>query len=170
MTSDADIRSAIDAATVPEEGVLERARMIVVDKLGEWDSLGLDEIVESVCEAYEAPSGERLRVSDVDPADPTTDSPALRSLRYSRAARTAVIDLQREGTIVAVDEQPGDAEAVGETAGGTGGGTGENRDDDDEATTTKETTGPAAEKAGTDEVLLSTGPQPRGRRFALAAE
>ena len=161
MSSDAEIRSAIDAATVPEQDVLDRARMIVVDKLGEWDSLGLDELVESVCEAYEAPSGERLRLSDVDPADPTTDSPALRSLRYSRAARTAVIELQREGTIVAVDEHPGDVEAVG----GTG-----MRDDDDEATTTaKETTGPAAEKAGADEVVLSTGPQPQGRRFALAA-
>lgn len=179
MTSDAEIRSAIDAATVPEQDVLERARMIVVDKLGEWESLGLDELVESVCEAYEAPSGEPLRVSDVDPADPATDSPALRSLRYSRAARTAIIDLQREGTIVAVEEQPGDAEAVEETSGGTaggtggggmGGGTGEKRDDDDEATTTKDTTGPAADKAGTDEVVLSTGPQPQGRRFALAAE
>lgn len=169
MTSDAEIRSAIDAATVPEQDVLERARMIVVDKLGEWESLGLDELVESVCEAYEAPSGERLRVSDVDPADPTTDSPALRSLRYSRAARTAVIDLQREGTIVAVAEQPGDAEAVGSTGGVTGEGTG-GKGDDDEATTTKETTGPAAEKAGADEVVLSTGPQPQGRRFALAAE
>lgn len=160
MTSDTEIRSAIDAATVPEQDVLERARMIVVDKLGEWESLGLDELVESVCEAYEAPSGERLRVSDVDPADPTTDSPALRSLRYSRAARTAVIDLQTEGTIVAVDEQPGDAEAVGAT-GAKG---------DDEATTTMETTGPAADKADTEEVVLNTGPQPHGRRFALAAE
>lgn len=159
MTSDTEIRSAIDAATVPEQDVLERARMIVVDKLGEWESLGLDELVESVCEAYEAPSGEPLRVSDVDPADPATDSPALRNLTYARAARTAIIDLQREGTIVAIEEQPGDAEAVG---------AGEKRDDD-EATTTKETTGPAADKAGTDEVVLSTGAQPRGRRFALAA-
>lgn len=160
MTSDTEIRSAIDAATVPEQDVLERARMIVVDKLGEWESLGLDELVESVCEAYEAPSGEPLRVSDVDPADPATDSPALRNLTYARAARTAIIDLLRAGTIVAVEEQPGDAEAVG--AG--------EKHDDDEATTTKDTTGPAADKAGTDEVVLSTGPQPQGRRFALAAE
>ncbi len=158
MSSDAEIRSAIDAATVPPQDVVDRARMIVVDKLGEWDSLGLDELVESVCEAYEAPTGEPLRVSDVDPADPTTDSPALRSLRYARAARTAVTGLQREGTIVAVAEHPGDAEAVGPAGGA----------DDGEATSTEMTTGPAAEQAGAQEVILSAGPRPEGRRFALA--
>lgn len=169
MTSTDEIRSAIDAATTPEQGVLERARMIVVDKLGEWDSLGLDELVESVCEAYEAPSGEPLRLADVDPADHTTDSPALRNLRYARAARTAIVDLLEEGTIVSAPEEPGDAEAAAAAgAGGVGVGGARAQHDDDEVTTAKETTGPAAAKAGTEEVVLSTGPRPRGRRFALA--
>ncbi|MBB1010049.1 hypothetical protein G6010_11015, partial [Dietzia sp. SLG510A3-3B2-2] len=57
MTSLETIRTAIDTATEPEAPALERARMIIVDKLGERDSLALDELVESVCEAYEAPSG-----------------------------------------------------------------------------------------------------------------
>lgn len=164
------IRSAIDAATVPGPDALDRARMIVVDKLGEWDSLGVDEIVESVCEAYEAHSGEPLRLADVDPSDPDTDTPALRNLRYARAARTAIIDLQREGTIVAVDEHPGDAEAVDLTGERNG-----DRDldhdvesDDDEVTATKETTGAAGRESGADEMVLSTGPRPQGRRFALA--
>ncbi|MBB1025089.1 MULTISPECIES: hypothetical protein [unclassified Dietzia] len=160
------IRSAIDDATVPDPGTLHRARMIVVDKLGEWDSLGVDEIVESVCEAYEAPSGEPLRLADVDPSGPATDTPAMRHLRYARAARTALIDLEREGTIVAVAEHPGDSEA--DTL------TGEQTADDaipgaEEVTATTETTGPAGRESGADELVLSTGPQPRGRRFALAA-
>ncbi|MFN3601338.1 MAG: hypothetical protein ACK4UY_08125 [Dietzia sp.] len=168
------IRSAIDAATVPGPDALERARMIVVDKLGEWDSLGVDEIVESVCEAYEAHSGEPLRLSDVDPSDPETDTPALRNLRYARAARTAIIDLHREGTIVAVDEHPGDAEA-GDLTGERNEDCADDRDDDrddeddDEVTAIKETTGPAGRESGADEMVLSTGPRPQGRRFALAA-
>lgn len=134
--------------------------MIVVDKLGEWESLGIDELVESVCEAYEAPSGEPLRVVDVDPAAPDTDTPALRNLRYARAARTAIIELLDEDRVVAVAPQPGDP--------------GGSRDDDDdkdagEAITAKETTGPAAAKAGTDELILATGPQPQGTRFALTS-
>lgn len=169
-TRTGEIRSAIDAATVPGADALERARMIVVDKLGEWDSLGVDEIVESVCEAYEAHSGEPLRLADVDPSDPDNDTPALRNLRYARAARTAIIDLQREGTIVAVDEQSGDAEAVDLT-----GDRNEDRDIDhdghhhDEVTATKETTGPAGRESGADEMVLGTGPRPQGRRFALSS-
>jgi hypothetical protein len=62
-----------------------------------------------------------------------------------------------EGTIVAVAEQAGDVEAVGGTSEG----------DDDEVTITKEATGAAAGKAGAEEVILSTGPQPEDRRFAL---
>lgn len=154
MTSTDDIRNAIDAATVPEKGVLERARMIVVDKLGEWDSLGLDEVVESVCEAYEAPSGEPLRVADVDPSAPGTETPALRNLRYARAARTALVDLVNEGSVVAVEPQPGDP--------------GRDKSDDDDAVTAKETTGPAAARSGAEELIVSSGPRPRGRRFALA--
>ena len=77
------IRTAIDAATEPEQPALERARMIIVDKLGERDSLGLDELIESVCEAYDAHSGEPLRLVDVDPSAPETDTPALRNLRYA---------------------------------------------------------------------------------------
>ena len=115
MSTAADIRSAIEAATVPEDAELERARMIIVDKLGEWDSLGLDELVESVCEAYGAPSGEPLRVADVDPAAPDTDTPALRNLRVARAARTEIIALLDEGTIVAVPREAGTA-AVTATA------------------------------------------------------
>lgn len=156
MTSTDDIRNAIDAATVPEQSVLERARMIVVDKLGEWDSLGLDEVVESVCEAYEAPSGEPLRVADVDPSAPGTETPALRNLRYARAARTAIIDLVDEGRVVAVEPQPGDP------------GRDKSDDDDDNAVTAKETTGPAAARSGAEELIVSSGPRPRGRRFALA--
>lgn len=156
MTSTDDIRNAIDDATVPEQGVLQRARMIVVDKLGEWESLGIDELVESVCEAYEAPSGEPLRVADVDPSAPDTDTPALRNLRYARAARTAIIDLLDEGTVVAAEPQAGDPR-------------GDKVDDDDEAVTAKETTGPAAAKAGAEELVVFTGPQPDGRRFALAS-
>lgn len=156
MTSTDDIRNAIDDATVPEQGVLQRARMIVVDKLGEWESLGIDELVESVCEAYEAPSGEPLRVADVDPSAPDTDTPALRNLRYARAARTAIIDLLDEGTVVAAEPQAGDPR-------------GDKVDDDDEAVTAKETTGPAAAKAGAEELVVFTGPQPHGRRFALAS-
>lgn len=159
-----EIRSAIDAATVPEADVLNRARMIVVDKLGEWDSLGLDELVESVCEAYEAPSGEPLRLTDVDPSNPETDTPALRNLRYARAARTAVVDLVTRGVIRAVEEHPGDAEAVDLT-----GEKIQSDDDDAEATASKETTDAAGEKAGAEELVLSTGPQPDGRRFALAS-
>lgn len=155
MTSTDDIRNAIDTATTPEKGVLERARMIVVDKLGEWDSLGIDELVESVCEAYEAPSGEPLRVTDVDPSAPDTETPALRNLRYARAARSAIIDLLDEGRVVAVEPQPGDP--------------GGDKTDDDEAVTAKETTGPAAAKAGAEELVVITGPQPQGRRFALAS-
>lgn len=166
MTSTDQIRSAIDAATVPESDALERARMIVVDKLGEWDSLGLDELVESVCEAYEAPSGEPLRLTDVDPSSPETDTPALRNLRYARAARTAVVDLVREGVIRAVEEHPGDAGAVDLT-----GERNESNDDsdDDEVTASKETTDAAGEKAGAEELVLSTGPQPEGLRFALTS-
>jgi hypothetical protein len=165
MTSTRDIRTAIDTATEPEQPALERARMIIVDKLGERDSLGLDELVESVCEAYEAPSGEPLRLADVDPAAPDTDTPALRNLRYARAARTTIIDLLAEGTIVAVDSLPGDGEMVRAT----GEGDAEERfDDDDEVTAAKETTDAAAAKAGADEVVVATGPQPEGRRFALA--
>ncbi|MET3859703.1 hypothetical protein ABIE38_000600 [Dietzia sp. 2505] len=164
------IRSAIDAATDPGPDALERARMIVVDKLGEWESLGVDEIVESVCEAYEAHSGEPLRLADVDPSDPDTDTPAMRNLRYARAARTAIIDLEREGAIVAVDEHPGDAEAVDLTGERTDDGSAADEiRDDDEVTATKETTGPAGRESGADELVLSTGPRPRGRRFALAA-
>lgn len=157
MNAPDEIRSAIDSATVPDQPTLDRARMIIVDKLGEWDSLGLDELVESVCEAYESPSGEPLRVADVDPAAPDVDSPALRNLRYARAARTAVIDLERNGKVVPVRDQPGDAEAVPESG-----------DDDEVVDTVKETTARAAARAGTDEVILSTGPEPEGRRFALA--
>ena len=158
MTSTDDIRHAIDAVTVPEQSVLERARMIVVDKLSEWDSLGIDELVESVCEAYEAPSGEPLSALDVDPADLETDTPALRNLRYARAARTAIIDLLEENTVVAVEAQPGDP----------GGDKSDEDKNDDHATVAKETTDPAAEKAGTDQLVVITGPQPQGRRFALA--
>lgn len=180
MTSLETIRTAIDAATEPEQPALERARMIVVDKLGERDSLALDELIESVCEAYEAPSGEPLRLVDVDPSAPETDTPALRNLRYARAARTAIIDLLDEGTIVAVDPLPGDGEmlrATGEgdpAGGGLGGGTvgdgtaGETGgSDDDEVTAAKETTDAAAAEAGADEIVLATGPRPEGRRFAL---
>ncbi|MBB1031146.1 hypothetical protein G6027_09660, partial [Dietzia sp. SLG310A2-38A2] len=140
-----------------------------VDKLGEWDSLGVDEIVESVCEAYEAHSGEPLRLADVDPSDPDTDTPAMRNLRYARAARTAIIELEREGAIVAVDEHPGDAEAVDLTGERNEDGTVADDHHDDEVTATKETTGPAGRESGADEMVLSTGPRPRGRRFALAA-
>lgn len=180
MTSGDEITAAVDSATVPEPNVVERARMIVVDKLGEWDSLGLDELVESVCEAYEAPSGEPLRVADVDPATPGADSPALRNLRYSRAARTAIIDLVEAGTIVAVAPRDEDTALVGGSTqgdertqvGGRPGGDNDN-DDDEAATPTataeKETTDRAAERAGTDEVPVSVGPQPEGRRFALRA-
>ncbi len=181
MTSLETIRTAIDTATEPEAPALERARMIIVDKLGERDSLALDELVESVCEAYEAPSGEPLRLVDVDPSAPDSDTPALRNLRYARAARTAIIDLLDEGTIVAVDPLPGDGEMVRATGegdpagGGAGGGTAGNgtagrtgRDfDDDEVTAAKETTDAAAAKAGAEEIVLATGPQPEGRRFAL---
>ena len=192
MTSLETIRTAIDTATEPEAPALERARMIIVDKLGERDSLALDELVESVCEAYEAPSGEPLRLVDVDPSAPESDTPALRNLRYARAARTAIIDLLDEGTIVAVDPLPGDGEMVratgeGDPAGGgpgdgtagdgtagdgtagdgTAGRTGRDNDDD-EVTAAKETTDAAAAKAGAEEIVLATGPQPEGRRFALA--
>ena len=178
MTSISEIRDAIDAATEPEEGALERARMIIVDKLGERESLGLDELIESVCEAYEAPSGEPLRVADVDPSAPETDTPALRNLRYARAARTAIIALVEDGTVVAAEPLPGDGEMIratgeGDPAGGvsgggvSGGGAGEDYDDD-EATVVKETTGPASNESGADEIVVSTGPQPEGRRFALA--
>ena len=170
MTSLETIRTAIDTATEPETPALERARMIIVDKLGERDSLALDELVESVCEAYEAPSGEPLRLVDVDPSAPETDTPALRNLRYARAARTAIIDLLDEGTIVAVDPLPGDGEMVRAT--GEGDPAGGNHDDgndndDDEVTAAKETTDAAAAEAGAEEIVLATGPQPEGRRFAL---
>lgn len=170
MTSADEIRTAVDTATVPAPDVLERARMIVVDKLGEWDSLGLDELVESVCEAYEAPSGEPLRVADVNLDAPDADSPALRNLRYSRAARTAIIELVEAGTIVAVEPRDEDTALVGQGAGAGEGLGGEY--DDDEATTptsatAKETTDRAASRAGIDEVLVSVGPEPEGRRFAL---
>lgn len=177
MTSTTEIRDAIDAATEPEQGVLERARMIIVDKLGEQGSLGLDELIESVCEAYEAPSGEPLRVADVDPSAPETDTPALRNLRYARAARTAVIGLVEDGTVVAVEPLPGDGEMVRATGEGdpAGGKAGEGADgaaggdyDDDEATAVKDTTGPASVKSGAEDIVVSTGPQPEGRRFALA--
>lgn len=159
MTSTDDIRSAIDTATVPDEAELDRARMIIVDKLGERGELDLDELVESVCEAYESPAGEPLRVADVDPAAPDTDSPALRNLRYARAARTAVIDLE-------------DADRIVSVTGGTGASgpdtdvvvTG---DDDESAAAAKDTTAAAAERAGSDEVVLSTGPEPRARRYTL---
>ena len=181
MTSLETIRTAIDTASEPEAPALERARMIIVDKLGERDSLALDELVESVCEAYEAPSGEPLRLVDVDPSAPDSDTPALRNLRYARAARTAIIDLLDEGTIVAVDPLPGDGEMVRATGEGdpAGGGPGDGtagdgtagrtgRDfDDDEVTAAKETTDAAAAKAGAEEIVLATGPQPERRRFAL---
>ncbi|UVE95064.1 hypothetical protein [Dietzia sp. B32] len=185
MTSLETIRTAIDAATEPEQPALERARMIVVDKLGERDSLALDELIESVCEAYEAPSGEPLRLVDVDPSAPEADTPALRNLRYARAARTAIIDLLEEGTIVAVDPLPGDGEMVRATGEGdpAGGGSGDGAagdsaagdsaagetggSDDDEVTAAKETTDAAAAEAGADEIVLATGPRPEGRRFAL---
>lgn len=171
MTSGNEIKAAVDTATVPASDVLERARMIVVDKLGEWDSLGLDELIESVCEAYEAPSGEPLRVADVNPSEPDADSPALRNLRYSRAARTAIIDLVEEGAIVAVAPGDEDTALVGENSR-VDERLGEEYDDDEAvtptATTAKETTDRAASRAGADEVLVSVGPQPEGRRFALA--
>lgn len=172
MTSLETIRTAIDSATEPEAPALERARMIIVDKLGERDSLALDELVESVCEAYEAPSGEPLRLVDVDPSAPDSDTPALRNLRYARAARTAIIDLLDEGAIVAVDPLPGDGEMVratgeGDPACGNHDDGNDNNDDDDEVTAAKETTDAAAAKAGAEEIVLATGPQPEGRRFAL---
>ncbi|MBS7549434.1 hypothetical protein [Dietzia massiliensis] len=165
MTTLDDIRTAIDAATEPEQPALERARMIIVDKLGERDSLGLDELIESVCEAYDAHSGEPLRLVDVDPSAPETDTPALRNLRYARAARTAIIALLDEGTIVTVEPLPGDGEMVRAT--GEGDPAGEDHDDD-EVTAAKETTDAAASKAGAEEVVVATGPQPEGRRFSLA--
>ena len=158
------IRTAIDAATEPEQPALERARMIIVDKLGERDSLGLDELIESVCEAYDAHSGEPLRLVDVDPSAPETDTPALRNLRYARAARTAIIALLDEGTIVTVAPLPGDGEMVRATGEGDPAGD----QDDDEVTAAKETTDAAAAKAGAEEVVVATGPQPEGRRFSLA--
>ncbi|WP_440221317.1 hypothetical protein [Dietzia sp. MNB45] len=171
MTSLETIRTAIDTATEPEAPALERARMIIVDKLGERDSLALDELVESVCEAYEAPSGEPLRLVDVDPSAPDSDTPALRNLRYARAARTAIIDLLDEGTIVAVDPLPGDGEMVRATGEGDPAcgnhDDGNDNNDDDEVTAAKETTDAAAAKAGAEEIVLATGPQPEGRRFAL---
>ena len=159
-----DIRTAIDAATDPEQPAVERARMIIVDKLGERDSLGLDELIESVCEAYDAHSGEPLRLVDVDPSAPETDTPALRNLRYARAARMAIIALLDEGTIVAVEPLPGDGEMVRATGEGDPAGD----QDDDEVTAAKETTDAAAAKAGAEEVVVATGPQPEGRRFSLA--
>lgn len=170
MTSGNEIKAAVDTATVPASDVLERARMIVVDKLGEWERLGLDELIESVCEAYEAPSGEPLRVADVNPSEPDADSPALRNLRYSRAARTAIIDLVEEGAIVAVAPGDEDTALVGENSR-VDERLGEEYDDEavtPTATTAKETTDRAASRAGADEVLVSVGPQPEGRRFALA--
>ncbi|TCW19878.1 hypothetical protein [Dietzia cinnamea] len=164
MTTLDDIRTAIDAATDPEQPALERARMIIVDKLGERDSLGLDELIESVCEAYDAHSGEPLRLVDVDPSAPETDTPALRNLRYARAARTAIIALLDEGTIVTVEPLPGDGEMVRATGEGDPAG----EDHDDEVTAAKETTDAAAAKAGAEEVVVATGPQPEGRRFSLA--
>ena len=160
-----DIRTAIDAATEPEQPALERARMIIVDKLGERDSLGLDELIESVCEAYDAHSGEPLRLVDVDRSAPETDTPALRNLRYARAARTAIIALLDEGTIVAVEPLPGDGEMVRATGEGDPAG---DDHDDDEVTAAKETTDAAAAEAGAEEVVVATGPQPEGRRFSLA--
>jgi hypothetical protein len=69
-----------------------------------------------------------------------------------------------------VDEHPGDAEAVDLTDDRTGDGTADDDlHDDDEVTAVKETTGPAGSESGADELVLSTGPRPRGRRFALAA-
>ncbi|OAH49565.1 hypothetical protein AYJ66_16315 [Dietzia cinnamea] len=165
MTTLDDIRTAIDAATEPEQPALERARMIIVDKLGERDSLGLDELIESVCEAYDAHSGEPLRLVDVDPSAPETDTPALRNLRYARAARTAIIALLDEGTIVTVEPLPGDGEMVRATGEGDPAG---KDNDDDEVTAAKETTDAAAAKAGAEEVVVATGPQPEGRRFSLA--
>ena len=138
--------------------------MIIVDTLGERDSLGLDELIESVCEAYDAHSGEPLRLVDVDPSAPETDTPALRNLRYARAARTAIIALLDEGTIVAVEPLPGDGEMVRATGEGDPAGD----QDDDEVTAAKETTDAAAAKAGAEEVVVATGPQPEGRRFSLA--
>lgn len=168
MTSLESIRSAIDTATEPGEPALERARMIVVDKLGERDSLALDELVESVCEAYEAPAGEPLRLVDVDPSAPDSDTPALRNLRYARAARTAIIDLLGEGAIVAVEPLPGDGEMIRATGEGDPAGSSYDDDnDDDEVIAAKETTDAAAAKAGAEEIVLATGPQPEGRRFAL---
>ncbi|MEB8326950.1 hypothetical protein NGF75_13310 [Dietzia kunjamensis] len=169
MTLLENIRTAIDTATEPEAPALERARMIVVDKLGERDSLALDELIESVCEAYEAPSGEPLRLVDVDPSAPDSDTPALRNLRYARAARTAIIDLLDEGAIVAVEPLPGDGEMVRATGEGdaAGGNHDDGNDNDDEVTAAKETTDAAAAKAGAEEIVLATGPQPEGRRFAL---
>lgn len=176
MTTLDDIRTAIDAATEPEQPALDRARMIIVDKLGEHHSLGLDELIESVCEAYDAHSGEPLRLGDVDPSAPETDTPALRNLRYARAARTAIIALLDEGTIVAVKPLPGDGEMVratgegdpsGDSAAGRAGGAA-GGEYDDEVTAAKKTTDAAAAKAGTEEVVVATGPQPEGRRFSLA--
>ena len=167
MTTLDDIRTAIDAATEPEQPALERARMIIVDKLGERDSLGLDELIESVCEAYDAHSGEPLRLVDVDPSAPETDTPALRNLRYARAARTAIIALLDEGTIVAVEPLPGDGEMVRATGEGDPAGE-DHDDDDDEVTAAKETTDAAAATAGAVVVVDATGPQPEGRRFSLA--
>lgn len=161
MTSTDDIRTAIDTATVPDAEELDRARMIIVDKLGERGELDLDELVESVCEAYESPAGEPLRVADVDPDAPDTDSPALRNLRYARAARTAVIELEDAGRIVPV---PGGTAASGPDTDVVVSG-----DDDESAVAAKDTTTAAAERAGADEVILSTGPEPRARRYTLDA-
>lgn len=147
MSSPEQIRRSVESATVPPPEVLERARMIIVDKLGEWDSLGVDEIVESVCEAYEAPSGEPLRLADVDPDHPDTDTPALRNLRYARAARTALVELVDAGTLVTLPPEV---------------------DDDTVDLEVKETTDAAAERAGVDEIVVATGPRAPGRRFALA--
>lgn len=161
MSSTDDIRSVIDTATTPDAADLDRARMIIVDKLGERGELDLDELVESVCEAYESPAGEPLRVADVDPTAPDTETPALRNLRYARAAREAVIALEDAGRIRPL---PGGTGASGPDTDVVVAD-----DRDESAVAAKETTAAAAEHAGADEVILSTGPVPRARRYALDA-
>ena len=161
MSSLDHLRSVIDTLTEPDPAELDRARMIIVDTLGEQGELDLDELVESVCEAYEAPAGEPLRVTDVDPDAPDAQSPALRNLRYARAARTALIDLETTDRIVPV---PGGTGAAGPDTDVVVTG-----DRDEPAVAAKETTRAAAKHTGSDELVLSTGPEPRARRYRLGA-
>ena len=92
-----DVAERMQVLTTPTASQVGDARMIIIDLLGAAPSLPLAVLVNAVCNAYEAPDGEKLMVDLRDREgladDELRDEPALKHVRWVRATRMALHEL-----------------------------------------------------------------------------